>query len=199
MQFLVIVAYEYNVPIVLIHHLRKRNPLAFMDMISIDDFRGSGHIVNMARTIMALSIIQNTPGRNPNGPRRLEVLSTNMAAYPDPIGVEFKPQYPSGVLLDYGEPPEPYREPSQEDKTKQWLLDVLADGPRKPDDLVTMAKDQIGVSRVTVFRAHDVLEKTGLVCDTLGTKNPGNEWKLKEWKVTPFTKADQPAKPKQSK
>jgi hypothetical protein len=186
MQFLVSVAYEFQCAMILIHHLRKRNPLAFMDLISLDDFRGSGHIVNMARTIMGLSIIQNTSSHNPNGPRRFEVISTNLARYPEPLGVEFKSLYPTGVLLDYGEPPQAYREPSQDDKARQWLLDILADGPAKPDELVERAKAYIGVSRATLFRAHDKLEAAGMIKNTLGTKNPGNEWQLSTWTPKPI-------------
>jgi hypothetical protein len=94
--------------LLLIHHLRKRGPLPFANALGIDDFRGSGHIVAVARSVLGLSVVQTGPEPDRNGPRRLELIKSNLARYPPPIGVEFLPQHPKGVVLKYGAPPEQY-------------------------------------------------------------------------------------------
>jgi hypothetical protein len=171
------VAFEFQIGLTMVHHLRKRNPLAFADMITQDDFRGSGHIVQMSRTVIGISVIQTCSERNPNGPRRVEMVSTNLTAYPDPIGFEFQPCINGGVSLVYGDAPEAYHEPSERDRCEQLILDQLANGPMNADELVDVAQRN-GFSRATMFRAHDALERRGNVSDTVGNKSPDNQWKI---------------------
>jgi len=178
LSFLNQVAFEFQIGLTMVHHLRKRNPLAFADMITQDDFRGSGHIVQMSRTVIGISIIQTCSERNPNGPRRVEMVSTNLTAYPDPIGFEFQPCVNGGVSLVYGDAPTAYHEPSERDRCEQLILDQLANGPMNADELVEVAQRN-GFSRATMFRAHDALERLGKVADTVGNKSPDNQWKLK--------------------
>ena len=66
----------------------------------------------MARSVLGLSLIQTGPEPDRNGPRRLEVVKTNLARYPEPLGVEFLSGYPAGVTLQYGPPPQAYRKPT---------------------------------------------------------------------------------------
>jgi len=172
------VAFEFQIGLPMVHHLRKKNPLAFADMITQDDFRGSGHIVQMSRTVIGLSVIQTSSERNPNGPRRVEMVTTNLTAYPDPIGFEFQPCVNGGISLVYGDAPTAYREPNERDRCEQLILDQLANGPMRPDELVEVALRN-GISRATMFRAHDALERRGNVADTAGNKDPDNQWKLK--------------------
>jgi hypothetical protein len=178
LSFLNQVAFEFQIGLSMVHHLRKRNPLAFADLITQDDFRGSGHIVQMCRTVIGISVIQTSAERNPNGPRRVEMVSTNLTAYPDPIGFEFQPGINGGISLIYGDAPEAYREPSERDRCEELILDQLANGPIKPNDLLEIAQRN-GFSRATMFRAHDALERHGKVSDTSGNKDPDNQWTLK--------------------
>ncbi len=53
----------------------------------IHDFRGSGHITAMARTVLGLSVVQTGKTFSLNGPRRLELVKTNLGPYPNPLGV----------------------------------------------------------------------------------------------------------------
>jgi len=172
------VAFEFQIGLSMVHHLRKRNPLAFADMITQDDFRGSGHIVQMSRTVIGISVIQTRSERDPNGPRRVEMVSTNLTAYPDPIGFEFEPGVNGGISLVYGDAPTAYREPSERDRCEQLILEQLANGPMSADEMVEVAQRN-GFSRATMFRAHDALERLGKVADTVGNKDPDNQWKLK--------------------
>jgi KaiC/GvpD/RAD55 family RecA-like ATPase len=173
-----------QVSLLLIHHLRKRGNGGQMQLpveLSIDDFRGSSHIIAMARTVMALSVIQTDSTPNRNGPRKLEVLKSNLAGYPEALGCEFLPLHPQGVLLQWsGEAPEPYKEPSKQDGCARWLEIVLreagAEGKR-PKELEQLGEYE-GYSRTLIYRARKELD--GHVTDTEGRQSPKNCWKWVE-------------------
>jgi hypothetical protein len=181
--FLNHLALESQCGLLLVHHLRKRGMLPMMDMLTADDFRGSSHIIAMSRSVMALSIVQTGPKPDRNGPRRLEIVKTNLARYPEPLGMELKPLHPKGVWIEYTtEPPQPYREPTQAEQCAQWLLEALEEGPGKPKDLEKMAKEQ-GFSRATLYRARASLGDH--VGNTASRQNPRNEWCLVEQQDDP--------------
>jgi hypothetical protein len=143
--FLGAVAREFDLGLLLIHHLRKRGKATpMMDLVTADDFRGSTHIIAMARSVLALSIIQEGAEPDRNGPRRLEVVKTNLCRYPPALGVRFEEgggegdqrgDHPSTALgtgsgspvpwLVYGETPREYREPTQAEVCAAWLVEVL--------------------------------------------------------------------------
>jgi hypothetical protein len=207
-------AVSYQIALLLIHHLRKRNLLAMMDLVTIDDFRGSSHIIAMSRSVLGLSIIKHTREVDRNGPRRLEVVKTNMVRYPEPLGVEFvplagNPDYP---YLLYGDPAQPYKEPTEVEMCAEWLEVTLEEyGPMKPQDIVTMAMEEKGYSRATVYRARDILE--GEIESVQGRRSPNNHWALEgddrephhvptqaelceEWLLTTLREHGRPMKPK---
>lgn len=173
--FLSQIAVEFQAGMLLIHHLRKRMPLPLIDELSADDFRGSGHIIAMARSVLGLSVVKTEAEQDRNGPRRLQVVKTNLAAYPDAMGVEFVPLHPTGVFLKWGAAPQVYEEPTQRDNAAEWLLELLADGPMKPSDVVS-AGERDGISRATIFRARERLQEQ--IINTMGRKHPGNCWQL---------------------
>lgn len=166
--------------LVLIHHLRKRGNSLQMGLpgfdVGIDDFRGSSHIIAMARVVMALSVIQTDATPNRNGPRKLEVLKSNLAGYPDPLGVEFLPLHPNGVLLQWAEEaPEPYKDDSKQDKCTQWLEQTLREAtePIKPKDVLKLAEYE-GYGRTLVYEARRSLGAQ--IADTDGRQSPHNMW-----------------------
>lgn len=173
--FLSQVAVDFETGMILVHHLRKRMPLPLIEELSADDFRGSGHIIAMARSVMGLSVVKTEADANRNGPRRLQVVKTNLAAYPDALGVEFVPLHPTGVFLKWGAAPQGYEEPTQRDNATDWLLTLLVDGPMKAGDVVDAGKEQ-GYSRATVYRAREKLEDQ--IVNTLGRKHRDNCWAL---------------------
>ena len=71
------IASTYNVGLVLIHHLRKRGgqQMQLDAALSIDDFRGSSHIIAMSRSVMGLSVVQASPDDQHNGPRKQRSIS----------------------------------------------------------------------------------------------------------------------------
>ncbi|MCD4739487.1 MAG: AAA family ATPase [Anaerolineae bacterium] len=178
--FLNELASNFQVGLILIHHLRKRGGAQMMDKsrnVSIDDFRGSGHIIAMARSVIALSTVHVTAnGYDRNGPRKIEIVKTNLGAYPDPLGCEFKPLHPRGVFLEWSEnAPQPYKEPTKAELCKDWLREVLIK-PQSPADLVKMGQDEEGWSRSTIYRARR--ELGSLIKSTLGHQDPNNKWVL---------------------
>lgn len=179
LSFLNAVAVNFQCGLLLIHHLRKRgNKLPMLDILTIDDFRGSSHIIAMSRSVLGLSVVQTGPEMDRNGPRRLEVIKTNLARYPEPIGVEFQPLHPRGVRLQYGDAPQRYKEPSKVDECAEWLLQTLeeSDEPLSPREIVELAKEA-GYSQAMVYRARRGLAQ---VVNTEGRQSPNNRWTLAE-------------------
>jgi len=175
------IASTYNISLLLIHHLRKRGGQQMgQDLgISIDDFRGSSHIIAMSRSVMGLSVVQAAPGdNNHNGPRKMEIVKTNLAAYPQALGCEFLPLHPEGVFLKWTrDAPKPYREPTKAELCMAWIKDMLTSGPMSPAELVDAGKNE-GFSRATVYRARKDLGNC--IEDTDGRQSPNNKWALKE-------------------
>jgi len=175
--FLNKLALDAQCGLLLVHHLRKRGVLPLVDALSLDDFRGSSHIIAIARSVLGLSIIQTGPQPERDGPRRLEVVKTNLARYPEPIGVEFLSQHPDGVMLRYGEPAQQYRQPTKADECVEWLLRTLKEAgqPMKPAEVVERG-EEAGFSRRMVFRARETLGES--VRNTEGARHPHNMWEL---------------------
>jgi hypothetical protein len=183
------VAREFQVGLLLIHHLRKRGHAApAIDLVTADDFRGSTHIIAIARSVLALSIIQEGPEPDRNGPRRLEVVKTNLCQYPPALGVRFLEEEGrekgatdtgEGTVprVVYGQPPERYREPTQVDECARWLVDLLQEAgtPLPPRRVLALARE-VGFSRGVVYRARKQLES--IVLDTEKKMSPRNKWRL---------------------
>lgn len=165
--------------LVLIHHLRKRGgqQMALPELdVSIDDFRGSSHIIAMSRSVLALSVIKDGPEAKHNGPRKLQSVKSNVGAYPDPLGCEFLPLHPTGVYLNWTmEAPKPYHEPSKAELCAAWLQDQLAPGPLSLQELCSMGELE-GYSKPTIWRARQLLGTR--IIDTDGRQSPHNKWQL---------------------
>ncbi|MFP4395408.1 MAG: AAA family ATPase, partial [Anaerolineales bacterium] len=177
-------AREYSLALVLIHHARKRGATLggapVFTPITLDDFRGSGHIVAMARSVLGLSVVPDGPKPDSNGPRQLEVIKSNLARLPEPLGFTLDEIEPDGVALRWGAAPEPWREPTKLDRCIAWLETLLreANEPLAPKDVVAQAAEE-GFSRAMVFRARKALGEQ--IQDTAGRRNPANLWK---WDAT---------------
>jgi len=177
--FLNRLALEFQCGLLLVHHLRKRGLLPMMDILTVDDFRGSSHIIAMSRSVMGLSIIRTGPETDRNGPRRLEIVKTNLARYPEPMGMEFRPLHPEGAWIEYtAEPPQPYRQPTKSDECSDWLVCLLQEaGPLRPQEIVEQAAAE-GFSRRTVYRAREKLAER--IADSKGNRHPENRWSIAE-------------------
>lgn len=168
-------ARESNSALLLLHHLRKPGGGQLsLPGVSIHDFRGSTHIVAMARSVLGLSVVQQ-PGKqfSLNGPRHVEVVKTNLTTYPDKL--EVRMEQPGGDVVRFAYGPVGASVPD-EPSPDEWLLDYLeVNGPTAPADVVA-AGEQDGFSRATIFRTRKRLGKS--IRDSAGAKKRGNLWQL---------------------
>jgi len=169
LRFLTALAAMGECAVLVIHHLRKRHGSAPLP-VELDDVSGSGYITGHARVVMGLSTVG---GRN--GPRRLEVLKTNLSAYPSDLGITFEQQPPDGLRLLYGPAPASEHEQSLVEQAAEWLLEYLSGGPARPAEVIA-AGGKAGFSRATIYRARDMLNDR--VVNTLGRQHPHNEWRF---------------------
>jgi hypothetical protein len=166
-----------NCGLLLIHHIRK--PSMGNRMMNVDfgmeDLSGSGYITQQARVVMSLRVVQTGADFDPNGPRELKVIKSNLGAYPKPLGFSFEPVSPDGARLKWElTAPKDYREPSQTDVCKEWLEDLLRTNPEvKVQEVVESGLEQ-GFSRATIFRARTELGRR--IQNTHGRKSPENAW-----------------------
>ena len=172
-------ARETGVGLVLIHHVRKRNSGLLnapqFTPITLHDFRGSGHIVTLASSVLGLSVVQNGPQPDSNGLRQLEVLKSDLARVPAPLGLELLPLTPTGVLLQWGAVSEPWRAPTKLDECVTWLESLLraAGEPLAPKEVVAAGQEE-GYSRALIYRAREALDAQ--IRNTAGRRDPHNLW-----------------------
>jgi len=180
--FLTQVAVTFRVGLVLIHHIRKPgggDQQMLQRDLSMEDLSGSGHIIAMARVVIGMHVVQTGPEFDPNGPRKLKILKTNLGPYEKPLGFEFAPLHPSGVFLKWTDAPaQRYMEPTKSDNCSNWLVELLSAGPMAPNEIVEQAGDR-GFNRRMVYRARELLGTR--IRNTAGRKSPDNEWELVGW------------------
>lgn len=160
----------------LIHHLRKPSGgQMYLPGLSIHDFRGSGHITAMARTVLGLSVIQSGKQFSLNGPRRLDLVKTNLGPYPDPIGIEMVSEG-STTRFVYGCAPDFERTETKSDNVEDWLVEFLEEGgPARPSEIVA-AGEEHGFKRTMIYDARKKLGSR--IVNTHGYRNPKNVWAL---------------------
>ena len=168
------IAEGFGTAVVLIHHLRKPSSQAANRPVTMHDLRGSSHLVAMGRSIMGAYV----PVDDPNGPRRLAVLKTNLCKHPRPLTLRYVPSlanpaipYVSYSLLEA---------PVIDDDTlcgecAEWLKVMLEGGPMAYAALVDAGADE-GYNETLIQRARQTLDWQ--VVDTLGKQIKGNQWKL---------------------
>lgn len=178
--FLSNLAQHHGASVLLIHHLRKANgQLALFDSIDPDQIRGSGHITAMSRVAWGLTTVQTGSKPDPNGPRKLSVIKSNLSRHPEPLGIVLEP-LPDGehVRVVYSDnAPQSYKEPTERDTATEWLLQYLEDAgePVAPKDVVAAA-EAAGIKRAMVYRARETLQD--VICNTSGRRHPANKWRL---------------------
>jgi hypothetical protein len=194
------IACRARVALLLVHHLRKRarsTRAASTPQVVADDLRGSSHISAAARSVLALSLPGRAlPAPEPpvpvncrggdisgaghqsylDGPRRLEVVKTNLCRVPPPLTVIFEGE--DVPVLRYSPWVEPKPPPTHVDLCARWLLQFLAAAgePVKPADVVRAAAEA-GFPRPTLYRARRAL--AGAIVD-LGSSphDPRKRWTL---------------------
>ena len=185
LRFFTKMALEYDCGVLLLHHLRKRPNIQLalpgMQRMTQDMVRGSGHITAMATNLIGLQTVQTGPTFDPNGPREIQMVKSNIGKYPDPIGLAFQP-WPNNsevALLIYTVAPQPYSEPSKVESAICWLVTLLEEeGPLPPADILEQGQKD-GHSRSTLYRARKAADQ---IVDTKGPYREGNCWAL-DWQI----------------
>jgi hypothetical protein len=149
----------------------------------MDDIRGSGHILAMARSIIGLSVVQVGEKPDPKGPRKLEVLKTNLCEIPPSLGLELVrissgEKKNDGVSIKWGDVAQPFKEPSTKDSCREWLLDLMREYKEiKPRQVVQLAREA-GFSQTMLYRVKEELD--GQISTTAGKYDPATKWVLTE-------------------
>jgi hypothetical protein len=174
-----------NCGALLIHHIRK--PSMGNRMMNVDfgmeDLSGSGYITQQARVAMSLRVAQTGPSFDPNGPRELKVIKSNLGAYPDALGFSFESVFPEGAKLKWDtKAPRVYRERTEADECAEWLEDVLKENREglRPKEIEKKGVE-MGFSRSMIHRIHRKL--AAHIENTRGRQAPDNAWK---WSDTPL-------------
>jgi RecA-family ATPase len=177
--FLIRLAGWANCGVLLIHHIRK--PSMGNRMMNVDfgmeDLSGSSYITQQARVVMSLRVVQTGPEFDPNGPRELKVIKSNLGAYPKPLGFTFERVDSEGVCLKWEvTAPKDYREPTEADECREWLEELLRDNAEglRPKEVEKRGKE-IGFSRSTIHRVRKKL--AAHIQNTHGRQVPENTWK----------------------
>ncbi|GIK42374.1 MAG: hypothetical protein BroJett011_62070 [Chloroflexota bacterium] len=175
LNFLANLANHFNLALLLVHHLRKpaNGQNSGAGPVSQHDLRGTSHLTYMARSILGLYI----PGLDPNGPRRLHMVKTNLCKHPRPLVMSYTPapHNPDVIMLSYEVSEKPFIPDTLTGDCARWLLDLLSDGPLSYFDLRTAAAEA-GYNETMLQEARRKLDWQ--VIDTLGVKIKGNKWAL---------------------
>lgn len=168
-----------NCGLVLVHHIRKP-PGGGPRMMNFDpgmeDLSGSGYITQQARVVLGLRVVQTGSQPDPNRPRELKMLKTNLGPSQKSLGFTFAPVQPTGVILKWdAHAPQPYREPTRLDECKEWLEEFLktnSDGIC-PKDVIAAGRE-LEWSESMIFRARRIFGSQ--IRNTIGHRSPNNRW-----------------------
>lgn len=160
-KWLAMLARDTGKPVILTHHLRKRS-MFDGDGVDLDRLRGSSGIVQPARLIWALDM----PDPQDKSTKRLHIIKSNLAKFPDPVGVTV-----GEAGVSFVDSPEKPRIETQVDKAIDLLLNLLQRGPKAATE-IEQEFDQAGISIPTMKRAKS---KLGIVS---GKNATGWFWSL---------------------
>ncbi len=126
-------AQQYNIAVVVVHHLNKPVQGMASYPISIHRLRGASAISQYCRSILALGI----PDANRPENRRLDVIKLNLAPKPPSVGYELTNSGPT-----WGDAPEPPKERRAIDDALDFLEIAMQSGPRPAAEIQEEAKAQ---------------------------------------------------------
>lgn len=146
-------------PVMLIHHLRKRNAFDTAEEVTLDRVRGGSALVQPARVIWALDI----PNQADKEHKRLSVIKNNLARFPESVGLRI-----GGEGVSFGDAPSVPRKETLQDKAENFLMVML--GRSRGRDLASKLieeGEQAGVSKAALYRAK---ENLNIVSTKVGDK-----------------------------
>jgi len=146
LMWLAELARDIQKPVLLTHHLRKKNR-SDSNVVTLDRLRGSTAIVQPARMVWAL----DTPDPTTPNNKRLSVIKSNIARFPDPLGFSI-----TGTGIVFGSAPQKPKANTVIERAKFILLDILNKGPLVASEILEQLIKE-GVSKNTVYRARKEL------------------------------------------
>jgi hypothetical protein len=154
-NFLAELARDTDKPVLVSHHLRKKNVLDGED-ITLDQVRDSSAIPQYARVVWAI----DAPDADFKDRKRLYVIKNNLRRFPAPLGFEITDR---GLV--FGEAPKPPKKETQADKAADLLRVLLANEP-KPQEFIKSEAAGVGISMATINR---VKANLNIVSKKVGT------------------------------
>jgi len=162
-KFLAALARDRNIPVILIHHLRKKGHLDD-NTVEMDRLRGSSSILQSARVIWALDDPDSSSGN-----KRLRVIKSNLGDKPNPIGYRVDE---NGV--HFGNTPMLISKISAAEEAANFLRSILQDGPVNAQEIYKTA-DEFGIQKRTLNAAKSIL---GISSEKEREKNGKWLWEL---------------------
>lgn len=133
-----------SIPVVVVHHLRKRNALEpDSGRASIDRVRGSSTVTQFCRSIIGLWRLDDAP----DAPVRAEVIKSNFGKPPTPFGFTV-----SDDGLSFCDAPEQDRPMTVTDRAAEFLRAHLRREPMRYTDLLEQAELE-GISKNSLYSA----------------------------------------------
>lgn len=146
LKYLANLAQKKQIPILLIHHLRKKSKFESTEHIELDSIRGSSAIAQIPRVVIAVYV----PNLDYPDKRKLEMIKCNLGKFPDPIGI---------TITDHGIEIVPiidsnanHQSTTQRELAKDFIKDFLKDG-FKPSTVIYDEGAKKGLDRQTLQRA----------------------------------------------
>jgi RecA-family ATPase len=146
LQSLVSMAGRLQVPVVAVHHTRKRSVFEPV-RLSLDRVRGSSTITQFCRSVVGVYRLTD----DASAPSRVESLKSSFAKPPEPFGF--------GITDDglvFGDAPEEERAMTATDRAVEFLEVELRREPQRYSDLLSKAEAE-GISKNTLYRARERL------------------------------------------
>lgn len=160
------VAGKLGVPVVIVHHCRKRNdliPQRISQKVSLDRIRGSSTISQFCRSIIGLYRLDDSP----ESPVRAENIKNNLAKPGKPFGFSVGTMPDTGKLgLLFGDAPQDDTTRTATDDALEFINNMLRTGPQ---DAARMLGDAevLGISLTALNTAKRL---AGVKSDREGTK-----------------------------
>ena len=157
-KWLAHLARDTGKPVLVTHHLRKRGLLETNDEVTLDRVRGSSAIVQASRMVWGM----DCPDPAQKDTLRMLVIKSNLGRFPPPIGLTI-----DDFGMNFTGAPERPRKPTKLETAKQFLQQLLRNGPVTADT----AEQQVANEDISVGTASRA--KTALRIDS---RRVGETW-----------------------
>lgn len=149
-KYLANLAQKKQIPIIVIHHLRKKSKFESTEHIDIDSIRGSSAITQIPRMVIAINI----PNMDYPDKRKLQVIKSSLGNYPEPIGITITNHGIEIVpIIERNANPQ---KNTQRELSKDFIKDFLKDG-FKPSTEIYNEGAKKGLDNQTLQRAKNEL------------------------------------------